>query len=44
MNGRSFARRSLAEALLKVNLELEDKNVGERNRRKNGNLICIFAT
>ena len=31
MNGRSFARRSLAEAILKVNLELEDKNVGERS-------------
>ena len=31
MNGRSFARRSLSEAFLKVNLELEDKNAGDRS-------------
>jgi hypothetical protein len=31
MNGRGFARRSLTEAILRVDLELEDKNAGERN-------------
>lgn len=31
MNGREFSRRSLAEAILSVNLELEDKNAGDRS-------------
>jgi hypothetical protein len=31
MNGRKFARRSVAEAILGVNLELEDANAGERS-------------
>ena len=31
MSGQNFAKRSVAETFLKVNLKLEDKNVGDRS-------------